>query len=240
MEKGSLRGKVAIVTGGTMGIGKGIADCLKKYGAKVVVSARHPVKTKHYFVKCDVSNFDDVKNLIEATLKKYKRIDILVNNAGIYPFVPFPDMTEEQWDEVIAVNLKGLFNCTKNVIPFMMKKKYGKIISIASIAGAKIGFPNLVHYCTTKAGVDGFTKAAALDLASFKINVNAVAPGAILTPGVKKGLNKKARDNLLKVIPAKRMGLPSDIAETVAFLASDVSEYITGQTIVVDGGYIDQ
>ncbi len=239
MERG-LKGKVAIVTGGTKGIGKGIADCLSKYGAKVVVSARTPVKTKHFFVKCDVSKFADTQNLINVTLKKYKKIDILVNNAGIYPFVPFQNMTEEQWDEVIAVNLKGLFNCTRNAIPSMMKRKYGKIISIASIAGAKVGFPNLVHYCTTKAGVEGFTKAAALDLASFNINVNAVAPGAILTPGIKKGLNKKARVNLIKGIPARRMGQPIDIAEMVAFLASDISGYITGETVVVDGGLTDQ
>jgi 3-oxoacyl-[acyl-carrier protein] reductase len=240
MKKLSLKDKVAIVTGGTKGIGKGIADVLSRKGAKVVISAKNKLESKHYFIKCDVSNYQDAQTLIKETLKKYKKIDILINNAGIYPFVPLKDMTEEQWDNVIKVNLKGTFNCTKAVLPFMIKNKYGKIVNIASIAGTKVGFPNLVHYCASKGGIEGFTMAAALDLAQYKINVNAVAPGAILTPGTKKGLDKKATANLIQAIPEKRMGKPIDIAETVAFLASDASEYITGQTIVVDGGYTDQ
>ena len=240
MEKRSLKGKVAIVTGGTKGIGKGIADMLSKYGAKVVVSARKPEKSRYYFVKCDVSNFIEANNLVNEAIRKYRKIDILVNNAGIYPFVPFDKMTEEQWDQVIDVNLKGVFNCTRAVVPFMIKQKYGKIISIASIAGTKVGFPNLVHYCASKGGIEGFTMAAALDLAQYKINVNAVAPGAILTPGTKEGLDKETTTHLIQAIPEKRMGKPVDIAETVAFLASDASDYITGQTIVVDGGYTDQ
>jgi len=235
-----LKGKVAIVTGGTMGIGKGIADALSRYGAKVVVCARHEEKSKHFFVQCDVSSSKDVKKLIDETIKKYKKIDILVNNAGIFPFVSLKDMTEEQWDQVINVNLKGVFNCTKAAIPYMMKRKYGKIINIASIAGVSVGFPGLVHYCASKAGIMGFTKAAALDLAPYKINVNAVAPGAILTPGESKmQMDKEAVTHLIQAIPERRMGKPVDIAETVAFLASDSSSYITGQTIVVDGGYTD-
>jgi len=235
-----LKGKVAIVTGGTMGIGLGIADKLAEMGASVVVSARHPAKTKHFFVKCDVSNSKDVQNLIAATIKKYKKVDILVNNAGIYPFVSLKDMTEQQWDEVINVNLKGTFNCTKAVLPYMMKQKYGKIVNTASIAGFSVGFPNLAHYCTTKAGIAGFTKAGALDLAPYNINMNAVAPGAILTPGVKKGLDEKSQQGYAQAIPAKRLGTPRDIAEAVAFLVSDGASYITGQTLVVDGGYTDQ
>lgn len=240
MEKRSLKGKIAIVTGGTKGIGKGIADAMDMYGAKVIVSARNPEKSKHHFVKCDISSFKEADMLVKETIKKYKKIDILVNNAGIYPFVPLNEMTEEQWDEVINVNLKGVFNCTRAAIPFMIKQKYGKIISIASIAGVKVGFPNLVHYCASKAGIMGFTKAAALDLVQYKINVNAVAPGAILTPGTEKGMDKETTDHLIQAIPEKRMGKPVDIAEIVAFLASDAAEYITGETIIVDGGYTDQ
>lgn len=234
-----LKGKIAIVTGGTKGIGKGIADKLNEYGAKVVVSARHKEKTKHYFVKCDVSSFKDAQNLINETVKKFKKIDILVNNAGIYPFVPLKDMTEEQWDQVINTNLKGVFNCTKAAIPHMMKRNYGKIVNIASIAGVSVGFPNLAHYCASKAGIMGFTRAAALELAAYKINVNAIAPGAILTPGTSHGLDKETISHLLQAIPERRMGKPVDIAETAAFLVSDSSVYITGQTIVVDGGYTD-
>lgn len=235
-----FKGKVAIVTGGTMGIGKGIADRLAARGAKIVISARHRSPSKHYFVRCDVSSYKEAQNLVQQAIKKYKKIDILVNNAGIYPFVSLKDMTEQQWDQVINVNLKGVFNCTKAVLPHMMKRKYGKIVNISSIAGHCVGFQGLAHYCTTKAGVVGFTKAAALDLAPYKINVNAVAPGAIETPGVSKALDKKARQMYISMIPARRMGKPSDIAEAVAFLASDAANYVTGHTIVIDGGLTDQ
>ena len=235
-----LKGKVAIVTGGTKGIGKGIADMLAANHAKVVVCARNLEKTKHYFVKCDVSKFVDVQNLISETIKKFRKIDILVNNAGVYPFKSLSEMSEEEWDKVIDVDLKSVFNCTKAVLPFMKKRRYGKIVSITSIAGHDVGFPGLTHYCAAKAGIVGFTKAAALELAPFKINVNAVAPGVILTPGVKEGTSKKQIDSLVRTIPEKRAGKPADIAETVVFLCSAASSYITGQTIVVDGGFTDQ
>lgn len=236
-----LKNKVAIVTGGTMGIGKGIADKLSSYGAKVVVCARQEQKTKHYFVQCDVADYGQTQKLADAAIKKFKKIDILVNNAGIFPFVPLKDMTEQQWDQVIDVNLKGVFNCTKAVIPHMMKQRYGKIVSIASIAGVVVGYPNLVHYSASKAGIMGFTRAAALELAPFRINVNAVAPGSILTPGEKAiGMNKDAIAQIIRQIPEARMGKPADVAETVAFLASNASSYITGQTIVVDGGMTDE
>jgi 3-oxoacyl-[acyl-carrier protein] reductase len=237
-----LKDKVAIVTGGTMGIGKGIADKLGRLGAKVVICARKPAKTSHHFIKCDVSNFREAQNLAAETVKKYGKIDILVNNAGIFPFVPLKDMTEQQWDQVIDVNLKGVFNCTKAVIPYMMKRKHGKIVSVASIAGVVVGYPNLVHYSASKAGIMGFTRAAALELAPFKINVNAVAPGAILTPGEIQitGDNKEVIAQIIRTIPEARMGKPADIADTVAFLVSRDASYITGQTIVVDGGLTDE
>lgn len=235
-----LKEKVAIVTGGTKGIGKGIADALAKNGAKVVVCARTVEKTKHYFVKCDVSKFTDVQNLVNETIKKFKRIDILVNNAGIYPFKNLSEMTEGEWDRVINVDLKSVFNCTKAVLPYLMKQKCGKIVSITSIAGHDVGFPGLTHYCAAKSGIVGFTKAAALELAPFKINVNAVAPGVILTPGVKEGTSQKQINSLIRTIPEGRAGNPADIADTVVFLCSDSSSYITGQTIVVDGGFTDQ
>lgn len=235
-----LKDKVAIVTGGTMGIGKGIADKLSSYGAKVVVCARQELKTKHFFVQCDVSDYSQTQKLVEATIKKFKKVDILVNNAGIFPFVNFKDMTEQQWDQVIDVNLKGVFNCSRAAVPHMMQQRYGRIISIASIAGVVVGFPGLVHYSASKGGIMGFTRALALELAPFKITVNAVAPGAIQTSGVKKVESKEQIAQTIKLIPEARMGRPADIAETVAFLASNASEYITGQTIVVDGGYTDE
>ncbi|MDP3728332.1 MAG: SDR family NAD(P)-dependent oxidoreductase [bacterium] len=231
-----LKGKVAIVTGGTKGIGKAIAEKLQAEGAEVVVCAREKTKGRFLCVAADVTSSSDIKKLIEQTVKRYKRIDILVNNAGVYPSIELKDMTEDQWQQVLDVNLNGIFNCTKAVLPYMMKKKFGKIINIASVAGFSLGFPGLVHYCTTKAGVAGFTKAAALEFAQYKINVNAIAPGLIITPGVKDFMDKKEIASFVKTIPLKRAGKPEDIAEVVAFLASEESSYITGQTIIVDGG----
>jgi len=233
-----INGKVAIVTGGTKGIGEGIANKLAEYGAKVVVCSRSKAKTKHHFVQADVSRAADCERLVQETLARYKKIDILVNNAGVYPFVALDKMTEKDWDLVMNVNLKGVFNCVKAVLPHM--KAGGRIISIASIAGVSVGFAGLAHYCASKAGIMGFTRAAALELAPRKITVNAVAPGAIKTPGTEGAMTPELEKQTIQIIPEGRMGRPVDIAETVAFLASPASEYITGQTIVVDGGYTDR
>jgi len=240
MKNNMLKGEVAIVTGGTKGIGAAIADKLSSLGANVVVCARNPEKTKHLFVQCDVSDSKDVKAMVDFVVKKFKRIDILVNNAGVFPSVQFKDMTEAQWDLVMNINLKGIFNCTKAVLPFMIKEKYGKIVNLASIAGFVLGFSGMVHYCTTKAGVAGFTKSAAVEFARYNINVNAIAPGLISTPGVDNLMNKITQYAFTKFVPLKRIGKPQDIAEVAAFLASDSSSYITGQTLVVDGGYTIQ
>ncbi|MBS3174417.1 SDR family oxidoreductase [Candidatus Woesearchaeota archaeon] len=235
-----LKERVAIITGGTKGIGKAIADKLSSLRIKVVICARKKENTRHYFIKCDVSKIEEVKNLVNETIRKFGRIDILVNNAGIFPSNLLKDMTEEQWNNVISVNLNGVFNCTRLIIPYMIKAKYGKIINIASIAGTCLGFQGLTHYCTTKAGLSGFTKSAALELAEYKINVNAVAPGLISTPGVDNFMSKREQLEFSKIVPLKRNGKPEDIAELTAFLASDSSSYITGQTITVDGGYTIQ
>ncbi|HLC32120.1 MAG TPA: SDR family NAD(P)-dependent oxidoreductase [Candidatus Nanoarchaeia archaeon] len=234
--KEGLKGKVAIVTGGAKGIGKGIADLFASQGANVVVADLSEEKTKHLFVKCDISNAKDCQNLVKQTLQKFGALHILINNAGIYPFVSLTDMTEEQWDKVIAVNLKGTFNCTKAALSHLQQKKYGKIVNIASIAGAVIGYANLSHYCATKAGIMGFTRATALELAPYNIQVNAIAPGGIRTPGVDAVMDKKSEEAFAKSVPEKRMGTPEDIAQAVLFLASDAASYITGQLLVVDGG----
>lgn len=240
----NLNKKISIVTGGAQGIGLGIAHKLASEGSIVVINdlnednakkAATDLKEKGYeadFFACNISSKDEVLKLVEYVISKYQKIDILVNNAGIYPFKSFAEMDETDWDKVMLVNLKGIFLTSKISSKYMGEGS--KIINISSIASF-VGFEGLVHYCTSKGGVNSFTKSLALELASRKINVNAVAPGAIETPGAK--MNDETKTNTLKLIPLNRIGKPSDIANAVAFLSSDESSYITGQIIVVDGGW---
>jgi len=241
-----LKGKVAIVTGAAQGIGRGIALALAKEGAKVVVSdisdkiadavrEIESLGSEALAVRANVADSRETREMAKAAVKKFGRIDILVNNAGIYPFKLLVEMKEEEWDKVIGINLKGVFNCTKAVLPKMIEQKSGNIVNIASIAGAVIGYANLVHYSASKGGVLGFTKAAAVELAQYKIRVNAIAPGAVETPGTKI-VGNEALKQIEQAIPLKRIGQPRDIANLVVFLASDDSSYITGQLIVADGG----
>lgn len=243
----NINEKVVIVTGAGKGIGRGIAHTFAKDGYKVVVSdinfeeCLSVVKEvedlggEALAVKCDVSLKLEVENLFKETMAKFGRLDALVNNAGIFPFIAFEQMTEENWDKVIDVNLKSIFLCSQEAVKNM--KEGGKIINISSIA-ASVGFSGLTHYCASKGGVNGMIRALALELAPKKINVNNVAPGAIETPGATGALDDEAKKQYISIIPAGRMGLPEDIAAATLFLASDGADYITGQTLVVDGGFI--
>lgn len=246
----NLDGKVAIVTGAAQGIGKEIALLLARSGARTVIidvsdKIFDVMKEIEAFgqdslaIKCDVSNGEEVKNAVKEVIGRFGRIDILVNNAGIYPFKQFTEMTEQDWDKVLNVNLKGVFHFTRFVLPKMMEQRKGKIINIASVAGSVVGFPNLAHYSASKAGIVGFTKALALEVAQYNINVNAISPGPILTPGT-KALGKETYEQIRKSIPLGRWGKPEDVANLVLFLASDESDFITGQNIVIDGGYTIQ
>ncbi len=245
-----LTGNVAIVTGASQGIGKKIALVLAENGAKVVVadisdkvsevcSEIEQMGSKCITITMDVTDFETVKKKISEIKRKLSRVDILVNNAGIYPQQTFVDMTIDDWNKVLNVNLNGVFHCVKAVAPFMIDQKYGKIVNIASIAGTTVGFPALTHYSASKAAIAGFTKALALEFASFGINVNAIAPGPILTPTTKTG-NKELEEQTKRAIPLGRWGQPQDIANLVAFLVSDKASFITGQCIVADGGYTVQ
>lgn len=239
--------RVAVVTGGAMGIGLGIAKKLakEKYNVVVadikldqcqkVVKQLERLKIEALAVKCDVSKKTDVVNLFSQTIKKFARVDVLVNNAGVYPFVPFAKMGEKDWDKVIDINVKGVFLCAKEAAKRM--KNGGRIVNISSIASI-IGFEGLTHYCASKGAVNGFTRALALELAPQNILVNSVAPGAIKTPGATGSIDSKAQKQMIAAVPLARWGEPEDIAGAVAFLASDDAKYITGQTIVVDGGWV--
>ena len=239
-----LKNKVAVVTGGAQGIGFGIAKRLAEEGCNVVISDLNAENTHKSVIQLEeigvkvlgivgnVSNPDDAKNLIFQTKSNFGKIDILVNNAGVYPFVNFEQMTEADWDKVMNVNLKGMFLVTKNALKEM--NEGSKVINISSIASF-IGFEGLVHYCTSKSGVNGFTRSLALEMAKKKINVNAVAPGAVETPGA--SMNDESKQNTIQLIPLSRIGTPLDIANTVLFLSSSESDYITGQIITVDGGW---
>jgi NAD(P)-dependent dehydrogenase (short-subunit alcohol dehydrogenase family) len=242
-----FQNKIAIVTGSAKGIGYGIALDLAKNGASVVLAdfdqatneksaAEIANKTgaKTLAVKCDVSKKEDIDNLIKTAMEKFGAVDILVNNAGVYPYKPFLEMTEADWDKVIDINLKSVFLASQAAAKVM--KDGSKIVQISSIASL-VGFEGLTHYCASKGGINGMIRAMALELAPKKINVNAVAPGAIETPGAGGAQTGDALKQTLSVIPWNRMGQPADIAGAVTFLASPSADYITGQVLVVDGGW---
>lgn len=239
-----LKDKVAIVTGGGRGIGRGISLALAKEGCFVIVSdinnkdclkVASEIGSKAIAFKCDVSQKKEVDEMVSLAVEKFGKLDILVNNAGIFPFTPFMDMSESDWDRVISVNLKSIFLCSQAAVKQM--KEGGKIVNISSIA-AFVGFSGLVHYCASKGGINGMIRALALELAPMKINVNNIAPGAIETPGASQGMTEELKKQTIAGIPWARMGKPEDIAEAVVFLSSERSDYITGQTIIVDGGYV--
>jgi len=240
------KNKTVVITGAGRGIGQGIALAFAKEKYNVVVSdlnmedcekAAGEIKglgADSLAIKCDVSKESEVKNLMAKTVRKFKKIDVLVNNAGIFPSVPFFKMTETDWDKVLNVNLKSIFLCSRAALDSMPLG--GRIINISSIASF-VGFEGLVHYCASKGGINSMIRALALELAPKKITVNAIAPGAIETPGAMKSLTEEARKQTIAIIPLARFGLPEDIANAVLFLASEKSDYITGQTIIVDGGW---
>lgn len=244
-----LSGKVALVTGASRGIGRAIAIHLAEAGADVVVNyagseqaaeevVRHiqSLGRKAMKVRADVGNAAEADELIKQTLEAFGKIDILVNNAGITRDNLIMRMKEEEFDQVIHTNLKGVFNCLKAATRPMMKQRYGRIVNISSVVGV-LGNAGQANYVAAKAGVIGLTKSAARELASRGITVNAVAPGFIVTDMTDQ-LPEETRTQLTQQIPLARLGQPEDIAKAVRFLVSDDASYMTGQTIHVDGGMV--
>jgi 3-oxoacyl-[acyl-carrier protein] reductase len=242
----ALEGKVAIVTGGSRGIGRAVAIALAREGASVAVCSRNleaSKETTDYIeseggrarpCQLDVTDVESVARLVNDVLRDGGRIDILVNNAGVTSDNLLVRMKEDEWDKVIDTNLKGTFNCTKAVARTMLKQRSGKIVNITSVVGV-VGNAGQANYCAAKAGVIGFTKSIARELASRNITVNCVAPG-LISSAMTEGLPDKTKEELLRLIPLGRMGRPEDVAEVVKFLATPASDYITGEVIRSDGG----
>lgn len=244
-----LKGKNVLVTGASRGIGRAIALELGRNGANVavnyagskekaeeVVNELKEMDVQAFAIQADVSSEADVKGMVKEVISQFGSLDILVNNAGITRDNLLMRMKEEEFDQVINTNLKGVFLCTKAVTRQMMKQKSGKIINVASIVGVA-GNPGQANYVAAKAGVIGLTKTTAKELASRNILVNAVAPGFIATDMTDE-LTEEQKEAMLKLIPLERLGQPEDVAKVVRFLASDDASYITGQTIHIDGGMV--
>ena len=243
----SMQGRVAVITGAARGIGKAIAEKLALLGADIVVAdmledlakqtadeIRQLTQRKTLAIKVNVTQGKSANEMIDQTVKELGRVDILVNNAGITRDTLILRMEEADWDEVIDVNLKGVFNCSKAAIRTMMKQRYGRIVNISSVSG-QAGQAGQTNYSASKAGVIGFTKALAREVASRQITVNAVAPGFIPT-FLTNDLSEELKNTILSATPTGRMGKPEEIAAAVAFLASEEAAYITGQVLAVDGG----
>jgi len=246
-----LEGKVALVTGASRGMGKAIASKLASLGSRVVVNyvaieasnkvdADNLVKSiirlggEAISIEADVRDSEAVKAMVEQVIDKWNKIDILVNNAGINRDTLLLRMSDDAWDDVIDTNLRGAYLCTKFVLKFMMRQEWGRIINVSSVTGL-VGNAGQSNYAASKGGLIAFTKSVAREMGSRNITVNAVAPGYIIT-GMTDKLPSERKEAVLAMIPLQRFGQPDDVAELVAFLASDRAGYITGQAITIDGG----
>ncbi|MCD6256856.1 3-oxoacyl-ACP reductase FabG [Candidatus Aerophobetes bacterium] len=243
-----LKNKVSIITGSSRGIGRAIALRFAREGSNIVITyhtredkAKEVVEEiknmgrRVIMTQVDVSRREDVRKMVKRSIDEFGKIDILVNNAGILQQKPFEDITDEDWDRMFEVNMKGVFLCTQEVLPWMKRQRFGKIINISSVGG-QFGGPKAVHYSATKAGVICFTKSIARIASPFNINVNAISPGLILTEMSEKELNDPKSRAKIDSILLKRIGKIEDVAGAAVFLASAESEYITGQVLNVNGG----
>jgi len=245
-----LQGKVAIVTGASAGIGNGIAKRFAKEGAKLVVTRHRGQLTElqkfvegqggeMIAVQTDTSKTADVNRLVKTALDKYGRVDIACSVAGTLSWARIEDITDEEWDRILQSDLFGTFRLVRALLPVMKKQKYGRIILTSSIEGKVIGWPGRVHYCANKGGIDAMTRAIALEVARDGITVNALAPGPVDSRMIKSkaSLGPTAAEGLAAFVPVGYLGTPEDIAGLATYLASEESRFVTGQSIVIDGGY---
>ena len=243
-----LNGKVAIVTGAGQGIGEAIARRFAQEGAQVIVNARTEAKVINvvegitadggiaHGVPADIGDAAGVEWLIAGSRQRFQHIDILVHNAGIFPYNPLEDMDDDSWAKVINVNLTSAYRLTKACIPAMKERGAGRILFTSSVQGNYVAVPGCAHYAASKAGLTGLIKSAAMELAPYKITVNGVEPGLVMTSGVEQALSERKRGLMAQYVPLKRWGKPVEIAHAMLYLASGEAAYVTGQTIVVDGG----
>lgn len=245
----SIKGKSVIVTGGSKGIGKGIARVFAAKGARVTVAARGEEAAKAAADEivsaggearhcvCDVADWDSVRATVASAADAFGGVDVMCANAGVFPQTKMADLDPEEWDRVLATNLKGAFLCVKACIPHFERAGRGRVVLTSSITGPVTGFPGWTHYGASKSGQLGFLKTAAMELSRHNATINAVMPGNIMTEGL-QDLGQEYLDTMAASIPLKRLGSVEDIAHAALFFASEEAGYITGQTIVVDGGQI--
>lgn len=244
---GRLEGRVAVLIGAARGIGFGIAARFVEEGARVAIGDTEDTtgieavkllggEDVALFRPVDVTKPADLDAIIDATLAKFGKLDIIVQNAGIYPWTLIENTSPEEWDQVLAVNLKGCFLAAKAALGPMRAQGYGRIVFTSSITGPRVTSPGHGHYSASKGGINGFIKAAALEFSGYGITVNGVEPGNILTDGMKAHRSQAFIDSMAAAIPLGALGTPRDIANAVLYLASDEASYVTGTTIIVDGG----
>lgn len=245
----SIDGKNVIVTGGSKGIGRGIARVFAAQGANVTIAARGEEAAmiacgeitsnggKASFQKCDVADWDSVKNMVDTVASKHGSVDIMCANAGTFPQTKMIDMEPDEWDQVMGTNLRSAFLSVKACIPYFEKAGKGRVILTSSITGPVTGFPGWAHYGASKSGQLGFLKTAAMELSKYNTTINAVMPGNIYTEGL-QDLGQDYLDTMAASIPLKRLGAVEDIGNAALFFASDEASYITGQSLIVDGGQI--
>ncbi len=243
-----LDGKVAVVTGSGQGIGEAIALLFAREGAAVVVNARTEKQVARvvdnivqeggnaHGVTADIGSLQGVDELIEAAASQFQHIDILVHNAGIFPFDLLENLEDDAWNEVISVNLTSAYRLTHACIPHMKERGDGRVLFTSSVQGNRVAVPGCAHYATSKAGINGFIKAAALELSRYGITVNGVEPGLVRTPGTDNAMSEEKQRQWAKYVPLKRWGEPIEIAHAMLYLASPEAGYVTGQTLIVDGG----